>query len=405
MTVNFNADAEYKFSLNVSDLTGKTAEKPVKADFVIDKTAPVIEISYDNNNAVNGCYYKANRKATIKITEHNFKADSIKYTLKALEEDKITKFKENQIIPEKLKWTQNPNNKDEWTTQVNFNKEGEFALNISCADKAGNSNSFKSGTFYIDKTAPKVEQSFTIGKSKFATNKLIVPKVKCSDYNQISEYDIRINKIDINGNKDTDYVVKPTSSKYTAVSVKKPAVYEYTYNIFAELSTSDGLYDISIYVSDLAGNTTAIENLNLSINRNGSTFELVNSEVKEAVEKYREDKSPLNDSIDVEIKEINVSKSVGDSVITLIRNNKKARVLTKDDYTIEEGHKVGDRLKAVLESRFADRIQLTIHLDPCNIFDHSRCDCCPLECKYRKEAFKQLETIGFDSFVRLEKED
>lgn len=74
-------------------------------------------------------------------------------------------------------------------------------------------------------------------------------------------------------------------------------------------------------------------------------------------------------------------------------------------YTIEEGHKVGDRLKAVLESRFADRIQLTIHLDPCNIFDRSRCDCCPLECKYRKEAFKQLETIGFDSFVRLEKED
>ena len=74
-------------------------------------------------------------------------------------------------------------------------------------------------------------------------------------------------------------------------------------------------------------------------------------------------------------------------------------------YTIEEGHKSGDRLKAALEERFADRIQLTVHLDPCNIFDRSRCDCCPLECKYRKEAFKQLETISFTSFVRLEKED
>lgn len=74
-------------------------------------------------------------------------------------------------------------------------------------------------------------------------------------------------------------------------------------------------------------------------------------------------------------------------------------------YTVEEGHKVGDRLKAVLEARFADRIQLTIHLDPCYIFDRSRCGCCPLACKYRKEPFKELEAIDFSSIVRLEKED
>lgn len=336
MTVSFNADAEYKFSLNARDLTGKTAEKPVKADFMIDKTAPVIDISYDNNNAVNNCYYNADRKATIKITEHNFRSDDVKYTLYAFAEDNITKIKENQIIPEKLKWTQNPNNKDEWTAQINFNKEGKFALNISCADKAGNSTSFKNGTFYIDKTAPKVEQSFTNGKSKFATNKLIVPKVKCSDYNQISEYHIRVNKIDINGNKDTDYHIKPTSADYTATYVKKPAVYEYTYNIFAERATSDGIYDISIYVSDLAGNTTEIKNLNLSINRNGSTFELVNTEAKEAVEKYSTNQTPQQERVDVEIKEINVSKRVGDSIITVTRDNKKARILTEDNYTIEE---------------------------------------------------------------------
>lgn len=337
MTVSFSADAEYKFSMNARDLTGKTADKPVKTDFMIDRTAPVIEISYDNNNAVNGCYYNADRKATIKITEHNFRSDDVKYTLYAFAEDNITKIKENQIIPQKLKWTQNPDNKDEWTAHINFNKEGKFALNISCADKAGNSTSFKSGTFYIDKTAPKVEQSFTNGKSKFATNKLIVPKVKCSDYNQISEYHVRINKIDIDGKKDTDFHIKPTSSSYTAVSANKPAVYEYTYNIFAERATSDGIYDISIYVSDLAGNVTEINNLNLSINRNGSTFELVNTEAKDAVEKYSTDRMPQQERVDVEIKEINVSKRVGDSVITVTRDNKKARILTEDDYTIEEG--------------------------------------------------------------------
>ena len=74
-------------------------------------------------------------------------------------------------------------------------------------------------------------------------------------------------------------------------------------------------------------------------------------------------------------------------------------------YTIEKGHKVGEALKAALESRFADRIQLTVHLDPCNIFNRSRCHCCPLDCKYRKENFTQLEVINFGSFVRLEKEN
>ncbi len=336
MTISFNADAEYKFSLNVRDLTGKTADKPVKADFTIDKTAPVIEVSYDNNNAVNKVYYNADRKATIKITEHNFRSDDVKYTLTAFAEDNITKIKENQIIPQKLKWTQNPNNKDEWTAQINFNKEGKFALSISCADKAGNSKSFNSGTFYIDKTAPKIEQTFTNGKSRFATNKLIVPKVTVSDYNPDSEkYQVIINKIDMDGNTDKNFDC--TSSDYTPVSAKKPAVYEFVYNIFAELAKSDGIYDISIFAEDMAGNKTAVENLNLSINRKGSTFELINEEAKDAVEKYNNDRMPQQERVDVEIKEINVSKRVGDSVITVTRDNKKARILTEDDYTIEEG--------------------------------------------------------------------
>lgn len=338
MTINFVTDAKYKFSMNVCDLADKRTENSVKAEFTIDKTAPVIDISYDNNNAVNRNYYNADRKATIKITDRNFKSDGVKYTLTAFSEDKITKIKETQIIPEKLKWTQNPNNKDEWTAQINFNKEGQFALNISCTDKAGNSRSFKSGTFYIDKTAPKIEQTFTNGSKKFATNQMIVPKVTVSDYNfSGKEYQVIVNKIDMNGNTDMDKYLKCTSTNYTPVSTNKPAVYEFVYNIFAETATSDGIYDISIYASDLAGNTTEIENLNLSINRKGSNFEIINTEAKNAVEKYVSDRLPIQEKVDVEIREINVSKRVGDSIITITHDSKKERILTADDYTIEEG--------------------------------------------------------------------
>ncbi|MCM1229125.1 MAG: hypothetical protein NC489_03240 [Ruminococcus flavefaciens] len=355
MTINFTADADYKLNMNVSDITGKTADNSVKADFTIDRTAPDIKISYDNNTAVNKSYYNADRKATITITERNFKSDGVKYTLTAFAEDNVTKIKETQIIPDKLKWTQNPNNKDEWTAQVNFNKEGKFSLSVSCTDKAGNRKTNGGEFFYIDKTAPKVEQSFTNGSEKSATNQLIVPKVKVSDYNLGSEKQIAdkcqviVNKIDMDGN--TDKNLDYTAESYTSGSAKKSAVYELTYNIFAERSTSDGIYNISIYVSDLAGNTTEIENLNLSINRNGSTFELINTEAKEAVEKYATNKTPLQEGVDVEIKEINVSKRVGDSVITVTRDNKKARILTEDDYTIEEG-KTGENDNGWFETTY-----------------------------------------------------
>lgn len=335
MTINFIIDAEYKLNMNVSDLTGKTTDSPIKANFTIDKTAPVIKISYDNNNAVNRNYYNADRKATITITERNFKSDGVKYTLSAFAEDNITKIQETDIIPDKLKWTQNLNNKDEWTAQVNFSKEGKFSLSLSCTDNAGNIRKTNGDIFYIDKTAPKVEQSFTNDKDRFATNKLIVPKVTMSDYNlDIEKCSVIVNKIDMNGStgKNLDF----TSELYIPSAAKKQAVYELVYNIFAEMATSDGIYDISVYVSDLAGNTTEIKNINLSINRKGSTFELVNTEAKDAVEMFSTEKRPLQERVDVEIREINVSKRVGDSIITVTHDNKKERILTADDYTIEE---------------------------------------------------------------------
>lgn len=338
MTISFGADADYKVNFNVADLTGKTAESK-KAEFTIDRTPPAIKISYDNNNVSNKNYYNADRKATITITERNFKSDNVKYLLNAFKADNITKMKETDIIPNKLKWTQNPDNKDEWTSQINFNKEGKFSISISCRDEAGNIKTIDD-TFYIDKTAPEVEQTFTNGDEKFATNGDIIPKVRFSDFNLGNEFQadanckVVVNKIDMNDSSKKSF--NYTSKNYTSMESGKNSVYELVYNIFSDKEKSDGIYEISILVSDLAGNIVEIKNLNLSINRNGSTFELVNNEIKEAVEKFAKNGSPIRDEIDVVIKEINVSKRVGDSVITVTHDNDKSRTLSKDDYTIEE---------------------------------------------------------------------
>ena len=44
--------------------------------FGIDVTAPTIEVEYDNNDAQNGRYFKADRVATVTVTERNFSSES-----------------------------------------------------------------------------------------------------------------------------------------------------------------------------------------------------------------------------------------------------------------------------------------------------------------------------------------
>lgn len=341
VTLSFSADAEYKINFNVQDVTGKKSANAHSASFIIDKTPPDIKITYDNNNSVNDNYYNSDRKATITVTENNFDKNSVKYTLSAFSADNITKIKETDIIPSKLNWIQNPDNKTQWTAVIDFNKEGKFNLSITCIDKAGNKKTVDGEAFYIDKTPPTLEQTFTNGKQKYATNTLIVPKIIISDYNlgnekqSAEEIDVVINKIDMNGNTGSNF--KCTSSKYTPTEKNKQAVYEANYNVFADKLTSDGIYDISITVSDMAGNTVELKNLSLSINRNGSTFELVNSDAKEIVEKFEVYGIPVQEAADIEIREINVSKRVDDIVIIVTHDDKKSYILESDKYTFTEG--------------------------------------------------------------------
>lgn len=64
-------------------------------------------------------------------------------------------------------------------------------------------------------------------------------------------------------------------------------------------------------------------------------------------------------------------------------------------YNIEHGHELGKQLHDVLSKQLAQKLQMTIHLDPCNIFDVPRCHACGLkQCPHRRENFKQLEEIS-----------
>lgn len=74
-------------------------------------------------------------------------------------------------------------------------------------------------------------------------------------------------------------------------------------------------------------------------------------------------------------------------------------------YTVSEGHKSGEKLKNVLTSKYKDKVQLTLHLDPCDIFEKPKCEMCIFSsCKYRKVEMVCPTKITLSSFTQNESE-
>lgn len=74
-------------------------------------------------------------------------------------------------------------------------------------------------------------------------------------------------------------------------------------------------------------------------------------------------------------------------------------------YTVEEGHRLGRALQETLNERYDNRIQLTVHIDPCDITEASKCAYCPLPgCPHRKTAFKERKPIDVTTFTDSEPE-
>lgn len=320
--ITFVQDAEYSFAISAEDLTTQKSPKSETFKFTIDTTAPKLSITFDNNSKANDKYYNAGRKATLTINEHNFakNKDSVKSVLSAKGADGLTAMDSKEIYDGKLTWTQSKTNKDEWTAQVNFNKEGTFDFSMAYTDPAGNSgNNADSGEFVIDTTAPKIEQSFTKSGNKLATNSDLVPHVIFSDYNFLSENQIgnnckvTIRKFGENGLSSENF--SATSRSYTSKNADSPVTFEQIFDIFDKEIEVDGIYEIAIRAEDLAGNVTEINDLTVSINRFGPTYMILNEEARKAVEKYAANEIPINDNIGLEIAEVNVTPLSGKGIV------------------------------------------------------------------------------------------
>ncbi|WP_455136770.1 Ig-like domain-containing protein [Thermophilibacter sp.] len=305
LTEPFSADGHYTVSAQVTD-PARNQDSAQIGEFTIDQTAPTVEVSFDNNDVLNGKYYKAGRTATITVTEHNF-------------DPSLVSIDTNGAVGS---WS---NNGDTHTIQVSFSTDGVYNLSVSGTDRAGNAMApYQADEFVVDLTAPTVTISGV--EDSTAYKGVVEPTISFADEANF----------DPNGTTYTLTGTKNGTVTYDASTSAEAQGSTVSYADFAREADVDDIYTLTAHLSDLAGNE-ADATVTFSVNRFGSTFRVVDAG------SYEENDGYLTERRDVVIEEINVSGVASESHDVTVTEGTTVSDLTLNDtaqdtgYTIESG--------------------------------------------------------------------
>lgn len=260
----FSEDNEYQWTMGYTDMAGNVGSTHNSEKFTIDKTDPVLNVSFDNNRVESGNFYKETRIATIVVSEKNFNPSLVN-----LEGDGSIGG-----------WSSNG---DTHTANVVFDTDGEYGFSVNLSDRAGNaSTNFSSGKFMIDKVTPTLNISGVQNGVSYKKN--ISFKVNIEDTNidtercSVSLTGRSIGSIDLIGG------INGSSGEFTFSGVPDDMKF-------------DDLYTLKAVIYDKAGNLEE-KTLNYSINRYGSRFDFLDTHLLNNIIKSSEDVILEETSID-----------------------------------------------------------------------------------------------------------
>ncbi len=172
VTIPFVDDGDYVLKIGYVDYSGNEAEISgtdrnegtatyTSQVITVDKTAPVITVTYDNKDAKNGSNYNADRTATITVTEHNFKAEDFvaAVTAKNILNEKVSVMDYAQYAADPDNWTHAGN---VHTLKLPFTVDAIYTFDVAYTDLAGNGAAdFAEETYVIDHKAAETSRSLT----------------------------------------------------------------------------------------------------------------------------------------------------------------------------------------------------------------------------------------------------
>lgn len=343
--IYFNKDGDYQLSITGEDLAGNAMEDLVYAegtraalDFTVDKTAPVLSVSYDNNTANHEFYYKEGRRAEISIEEKNFRSDLVDYSVlkdggREGHGSALSSFSggEGRGVSDL-----------HHQASISYEEDGDYQFNIRVKDLAGNEAlAYPEDHFVIDRTAPSLTISDILNES--ANKGEVSPKISYGD-RYLDQDALSLKLIgEVHGEHElshqqggsisiarTDALNLPmqksmeeTESPKQKQEEKEGIVYQssaggeegnLSFQNFPEEPDTDDVYRLSAKIVDMAGNETT-EELWFSVNRFGSTY-LLSDRAKALQGTYQKEGE------EILISEINADEVLS-SALTLYRNEEK----------------------------------------------------------------------------------
>ena len=242
ITIKNNSN-NIKIEVKLTDRAGNVSTK--EETLSIDKTKPTIKIEYDNNNHTthNGTeFYKANRTATITVTERNFSPEDVI--------SKITNT--DNVIPQITGWTthnvangENPDGTTHTATVV-YASDGDYTFDIAFTDMAGNkADKVAQHKFTVDKTIPTINVSFDNNSAKnnnyYKADRTATITVNEHNFNA---QDVKVN-ISATGADNSTAATAPSVSSWTSNGNIHTATVKFA---------NDGKYAFDVNYTDLADN-------------------------------------------------------------------------------------------------------------------------------------------------------
>ncbi len=265
-TITYGEDGDYTFAISCTDMAGNECTSVSYAvgtanatEFTIDKTVPVVTVSYDNNRVSEGRYFSSERTATVTIREHNFDAEGVSFTQTASLDGRL-------LAAPMAVWSSDG---DVHTATIRYDGDGDYTFGVSVTDLAGNvsggadyGSSVAACDFTID---TGIDAPLITGVVNGASYKeAVVPGVECSDVN-FETYAITLLRTR------RDEVDEDVTAQFIqSLSVDERGI-RGTFDTFDMTAENDGIYTLTVTVWDKAGNEGS-DSVTFTLNRFGSVY-------------------------------------------------------------------------------------------------------------------------------------
>ena len=295
-------DGTYKLVVNCRDTGDLRADTYDSGEFIIDTTPPTFGVSFDKG-LTNEHYYSDEVTATFRISDANLdtKRVAVSGTVNGRAENFVSASD----------WIKSGN---DYIARVKFDVNGEYEVNVSAKDKAGNTMETYSGGFVIDTQKPEI--GFADVK-KSNNGKEIRPTIVFNDQN-ISKDSIKVELYGANRGKTLDIGGELNEKK---------GGYEYVLNNIPAKPEYDDIYTLKATAEDNASNKIE-KKIRFSVNRFGSTF-LLDKETEAINGRY------VSKPKDIVITEYNADKHAKEHSVFITRDSEMTELKEGKDYIVD----------------------------------------------------------------------